>query len=90
LTGGGFSIVNNAQFCDHIKLANVSLAAYQLETQMGDPEGEKAAKYLEAYHDNLHDAISLVESSEFVGKIDRSVGFLVRPSALIGLLIFLL
>lgn len=90
LTGGGFSVVNSEQFCDHVRLASIMREAYEYEVAMGNSEGQFATKYYEAYHDNLGDALSLIEGSEFAGMIDRNTGFIIRPAALIGLLIFLL
>ena len=90
LTGGGFSVVNSEQFCDHVRLASIMREAYEYEVAMGKGEEEYATKYYEAYHDNLGDALRLIEGSEFAGMIDRNTGFIIRPAALVGLLIFLL
>jgi hypothetical protein len=90
ITGGGFSVVNPDAFCDHVRLADTMRQAYEYEVASGRGEGEFAAKYLEVYHDNLHDAIRLIEGSEWSSYLDRQTGFVIRPAALIGLLIWLL
>jgi len=47
-------------------------------------------KYLAMYHDNLADANGLLQATTVVGKLDAFVGYLIRPAAFIGLLIFLI
>ena len=49
----------------------------------------KAAKYLQAYHDNLDAAFALTENTRHPALLDRVAGFLVRPGALMAALFLL-
>jgi len=51
---------------------------------------EKATEYLESYHYHVEAADSLVENTATVGFIDTVTGYLVRPIAVIAVLILLL
>ena len=46
--------------------------------------------YLAAYHDNMSSAVSIMEGTHHVGLMDKIAGALVRPLALLGVLIWLL
>lgn len=50
---------------------------------------EQAQTYLSLYHDNMIDAGKLVENTEKVGMVDTFAGYLVRPIAILALLILL-
>lgn len=50
----------------------------------------QADKYLALYHESIADATLLMDKSEEAGLIDKTAGYLVRPLALIGALIWLL
>jgi predicted glycosyl hydrolase (DUF1957 family) len=51
---------------------------------------EKAAVYYDMYHENLQEADELLNATQEVGKVDAFFGYLARPLAIIGLLIFLI
>lgn len=50
----------------------------------------KAQVYYEAYHESMSDAMLLIDKTEEAGLIDKFSGYMVRPMALIGALIWLL
>jgi len=51
---------------------------------------EQAELYLEAYHYHVDEATELVRSTAYVAWTDRVAGMLMRPMAVIGVLILLL
>jgi hypothetical protein len=52
-------------------------------------ETDEADMYLAMYHDNLADANGLLQATTTVGKVDAFAGYLVRPLALLALLLLL-
>ena len=50
----------------------------------------KAQEYLDEYHENVDNALMLVQRTEAVGWVDRIAGQLIRPIALIAILILIL
>jgi len=102
---GGFSVVNSDQFCDHIRAAEEMHKAYQREVakcqcvgicseaiasiELQCKDSEQAQYYLEAYHENLHDANQLVQYTQATGLIGRVSGQLAIPAALIAALFIL-
>lgn len=50
----------------------------------------KARYYYDAYHESMGDAISLMDNVEEAGMLDKFMGYLIRPAALIGALIWLI
>jgi uncharacterized protein YjgD (DUF1641 family) len=51
---------------------------------------EKSMKYYNAYHEHMDDAIVLMDKVEEAGLLDKFMGYLVRPAALIGALVWLI
>jgi hypothetical protein len=51
---------------------------------------EKAVKYYNSYHEHMKDAMLLMDKTEEAGLVDKFAGYMVRPMALIGALIWLL
>ncbi len=51
---------------------------------------EKTMKYYESYHEHMDDAMYLMDKVEEAGMMDKFMGYLVRPAALIGALIWLI
>lgn len=51
---------------------------------------EKAKKYYDSYHEHMADAMLLMDKTEEAGLIDKFSGYMVRPMALIGALIWLI
>ena len=64
----------------------VSMEATYSDTCMN----EKALKYYEAYHESMDDAIKVMDQVEEAGMLDKFMGYMVRPAALIGALIWLI
>jgi len=85
---GGFSIVNPEAFCNHIRMAAVAKEAYMFAEQTGNKKA--ASAFYDMYIDNLEDANGLLENTEDVSQLDTFFGYLVRPLAVIGALVFLL
>ena len=102
---GGFGVNNSDVLCDHLKTASVMREAYMFEMQYGVFEkcesdehdthtvhctNEKAQYYYAAYHESLNDAIHLMDKVEEAGMLDKFFGYLMRPAALIGALVWLI
>lgn len=101
---GGFGVTNQDVLCDHLKVASVMREAYVFEMKYGvytecteDHDhnevtcvNEKAKVYLDAYHESLEDAMKLMDKTEEAGMLDKFSGYLIRPAALIGALIWLI
>ena len=99
---GGFGVSNQDVVCEHLKVAAVMREAYIFEMKYGTYNkceaveeevtcvNKKAQEYLDAYHENLEDALTAMEVAGPVGLMDKIGGFLVRPAALIGALIWLI
>ena len=49
-----------------------------------------AQRYLDSYHEHMMDAMELIDKTEELGLVDKAAGYLVRPMALIGALIWLI
>lgn len=104
MQSGGFSVVNPEQFCNNIRMAAVALEAYEYEMSQCKCVGvctsevalveltcdtTEADKYLAMYHENLDDAHNLLQTTEVAGKVDAFAGYLIRPLAILALLILL-
>ena len=101
---GGFGVSNSDVLCDHLKMASVMREAYIFEMKYGvytectaDHDhaevtcvNDKAQVYLDAYHEHMGDAMFLMDKVEEAGMIDKFMGYMVRPAALIGALIWLI
>jgi hypothetical protein len=103
---GGFSVVQTEQFCQHLRLANMFYQAYERElrhcscvgvctvaeasVRMECSESGQAAKFLDAYYENIWDANQLVQTTEGTAWVDRVSKQLSTPLALIGAFIWLL
>lgn len=102
---GGFGVNNSDVLCDHLKTASVMREAYIFEMQYGVFEkcesdehdthtvhctNEKAKHYYDAYHESMDDAIHLMDKVEEAGMMDKFMGYLIRPAALIGALVWLI
>lgn len=99
---GGFSIINGDQFCEHIRMADRALLAYQQQVEWCKPRCSNCGKkqpvnyacsqqmmdyHLEVYRENMIDANNLVQTSQATGWINRVFGQLAVP---IGVIAFLL
>jgi hypothetical protein len=73
--------------CECVGVCTSTLASVEMSCPAG---GEKARIYLEAYHLNLSNAQELVVSSEYTAMADRWGGQLLRPTAIILALIWIL
>lgn len=51
---------------------------------------EKALKYYEGYHEHVGEALKAMDYVEEAGTLDKFMGYMVRPAALIGALIWLI
>lgn len=101
---GGFGITNSDILCDHLKMASVMREAYIFEMKYGvytqcteahdhsevTCVNDKAQVYLDSYHEHMGDAMHLMDKVEEAGMMDKFMGYLVRPAALIGALIWLI
>ena len=61
-----------------------------VETQRVCAISEQAQKYLDAYHESMESAINIVEGTEAVGTLDKFFGYMARPLAIIGALVWLI
>jgi hypothetical protein len=85
---GGFSVANGDQFCEHIRMADRALLAWQ---QCNEIEAACTAKqrdhYLATFHENLNDADDLVQYTQATGFLGRIGAQLAIPAAFIWLLL---
>ena len=72
-----------------VKCADEASIAHSGEQLADLCMNEQAQEYLSNYRDNLGDAHNLLESTEAVAKVDAFAGYLVRPLALLALLVLL-
>lgn len=87
---GGFSVVNESQFCDYVTMAGVWYTAYENELERCNCEvSEWAETYYGHYQDNMNSAQRLLNNTGFSGWADRFFGQMVRPLAVIGLLLLI-
>jgi len=84
----GFSVINQDVMCDELQLAAILRDAYMFELEMG--RTEKANEYLAEYYTSMSSAIGLMRNTKKAGLLDKFSGYLVRPMALIGALIWLI
>lgn len=86
--GGGFAIGNGDPLCDQLKVAVLYYKLAKLEDELGN--FEQALEYYELAHNAVSEAQTLLDATDEVALIDRFAGYLVRPMALLGALIWLL
>lgn len=92
VASGGFSVINGDQFCEHIRMADRALLAYQQMVEWcRNPDNvacdtSKQAEYLAMYHENIADADSLVQTTQATSWIGRVLGQL-APLGIMALLL---
>jgi len=95
----GLAVVNQDVVCEHLKIASVMREAFLFEMQHGECvsgaeeitcENEKAKVYLDAYHENMKEALDAMNATQDAGTLDKFFGYLVRPLVVIGALIWLI
>lgn len=84
----GVALGNQDQLCQLLK----SAAAFQMAAVAAEEDGdtERAELYMDRYYDAMEDVQQLMDSTEAVGIVDSVIGFLLRPLAIVGLLVWLL
>jgi hypothetical protein len=105
MQSGGFSVVNPELFCNHIRIAAVMQEAYIWEMKYGVAQcataedgigefsdvcmNETAQVYYNLYNENLMEANALLDTTQIVGTADAIAGYLIRPLAILALLLLL-
>jgi hypothetical protein len=105
MQSGGFSVVNPELFCNHIRIAAVMQEAYIWEMKYGVAQcataedgigefsdvcmNETAQVYYKLYNENLMEANALLDNTQIVGTADAIAGYLIRPLAILALLLLL-
>jgi hypothetical protein len=84
----GASVVTSDALCDEMKVAAMYWEYHVLEHNHGNDE--QAAYWKEKYIEQMKDIETLMEATKEVAIADRFTGFLIKPVALIALLVFLL
>lgn len=93
-TGGGAAVAIGDQVCDHLKIADRELLAYQQQVQWCK-EGSEACdppaklEHLANYNEHLRAAEELVENTEITGAVNRVSGQLALPAAILWVLFLL-
>jgi hypothetical protein len=84
----GASAVFSDPLCDEIKVAQFYWIAHLNEHEHGNVE--QADKFKAMYVAQMESIETMMDATDELGILDRIAGFLLKPAAIIGLLVFLL